>query len=817
MRILEYLSELQQDVVFALRQMWATPAFTVTALLTLAIGIGATTAIFSAVNAVVLRPLPVRDPDRLVFVTEFTRGFFADVSAGNFVDTAARQRTFEQLAAINFTSFNLSENGTPERLIGAQVTASFFPVFGMPPAVGRVFSQAEDQPGHERVVVLSHRLWRRRFGADLTLVGRDIRLNGQPYSVVGVMPASFDITSTSEELWVPIAFTPERKATHDEHYLTVVGRLRPGVSVDQANADLHPIALRLRKEFPKDDIELDLRAVSFMQLFVGNYRQRLLLLLGAVGLVLLIACGNVANLLLARGAARVREIALRNALGAGRARLIRQLITESLVLATLAATAGTALAFWLVRSLVLWSPPGVPRLEQARVDGVTLGFAAGIAVLSSLLFGCVPAWRASRLDVSSALKDGGRGTGGRPARDWVRFTLIAAEIAVSVVLLVGAGLLIRSGVEMHRMKTGFDPDGVIAARLSLPPEAYAEPARATEAFRQIAENTRRIPGVTAAAVVSQPPLSAGGNGNGLIPEGKAFDIRNMILARLRIVTPGYFNAIGTPIIKGRAFDDHDMRSGQKVMIISRSLAETFWPGQDPLGRRIACCEPNPDGSPSLKVVVGVADDVYWQGPMQPISPEFYLPMSQIPGEAWNWIQRTMYIVARTDGDPAALAPALRRITAAVDPAVPLFDMKTMRQRAADNIATERFNTLLLTLLGVVGLLLSAVGIYGVIGYFVTQRTAEIGVRIALGATRGDVTRMILRQASKPVMIGIVAGAVGAVAATRLLASQLVNVRPTDPVAFGAALAALIAVSLVASIIPARRAAALEPTRALQVA
>ncbi|MGE5816213.1 MAG: ADOP family duplicated permease, partial [Acidobacteriota bacterium] len=566
MRMLEYLSELRQDGLFALRQMWAAPAFTATALVTLAVGIGATTAIFSAVNAVVLRPLPMREPGRLVYVAEVSRGLLADVSAGNYVDTTARQRSFDQLAAINYTSFNISEDGAPERLVGARVTASFFAVLGVPPAAGRVFSQAEDQPGHERVVVLSHRLWQRRFGANPALVGRDIRLNGQPYSVVGVMPASFDLTSDSEELWVPIAFTPERRATHDEHYLTVVGRLKSGTSVEQANADLHSIALGLRKAFPKDDAELDIRAVPFAQLFVGDYRERLLLLLGAVGLVLLIACGNVATLLLARGASRLREIALRNALGAGQARLIRQLITESLVLATLAAAAGTVLAFWLVRGLVEWFPPGVPRLEQARVDGVALVFAVGMAVLSSLLFGSVPAWRASRMDVSNTLKDGGRSPGGRAARDWVRSTLIGGEVALSVVLLVGAGLLIRSSMEMHRMNPGFDPNGVIAARLSLPPDAYAEPARATEAFRQIAENTRRIPGVTAAAVVSQPPLSPGGNGNGLLPEGKAFDIRNMTLARLRIVTPGYFGAIGTPIVQGRAFDDHDVPGGQKVMI-----------------------------------------------------------------------------------------------------------------------------------------------------------------------------------------------------------------------------------------------------------
>jgi putative ABC transport system permease protein len=815
MRRREYFSELRQDVRFALRQLAATPGFSLVAVLTLALGIGATTAIFSAVNAVVLRPIPVRDPSRLVFLAESWRGRPSDVSAGNFVDMMAEQTSFERGAAIQYVSFNLSSDDSPERIIGARVSHGFFELFGATPALGRVFRADEDQPGNESVVVLSDRLWTRRFASDPAIVGKEIRLSGRPHLVAGVMPPEFDLTDDDEELWVPIAFTPERRAMHDEHYLTVVARLKPGVTHGQAEAQLTSIADSLRKRFPRDNAELGFRILPFAEQFVGESRNRLLLLLGAVGLVLLIACGNVANLLLARGATRGREMAIRAALGAGRGRIVRQLLTESAVLAAVAGAAGLGLAAWSLRTLVAIAPDGVPRLEKTAIDGTVLAFTLGLTVLSSVVFGLAPALRAARTSTSGALKEGGRGQAGFGGRDWLRSTLIAAEVALAVLLLVGAGLLIRSGIELTRVRPGFDPSGVLTARVTLPADEYRDAARVVATFDRIAEDVSGLPGVSASAVATQVPLAPGGNGNGLIPEGKPFDLKYAVQARLRMVSPGFFKTMAIPMARGRAFDARDRRGAQKVMIVSQTLANALFPDQDPIGRGVACCEPGPDGkSPDYKVIVGVSADLRGRSLAAPPQPDFYLPIAQAPDAAWDWNQRTMYVVARTTGDPESLLPLLRRTLAAVDPDVPLFNVRTMEQRLVESMAAARFNTLMLTLLGAIGLVLSAIGIYGVIAYFVTARTPEIGVRMALGASRGAVIRLVLRQAMVPVALGLAAGLAASVAATRALSAQLVGVERGDPLTLLAVVLALLFTALLASFVPARRAAGVDPTQAL---
>ena len=811
----QYLNELRQDIGFTIRQLLKNPGFAAIAVLTLALGIGGTTAIFSAVYAVVLRPIPLFEPERLFVVGETFQGLPSSMSVGNYVDANAGVTAFEGLAAEQFANFNLSDAGSAERVIGGRVTANYFDVLGARPLAGRVFTPDEDQPGRDLVVVLSHRLWVRRFGGR-PIVGTSIRINGRNSVVSGVMTAAFDLTSDGEELWVPIAFTAERKAMHDEHYLSVYGRLARGASIQQALQQLEAVAVRLRHDFPRDAGELRYSMQSFREQFVGSYRSRLFILLGAVGLVLLIACGNVANLLLARGAARGREIAVRTALGAGRGRIVRQLLTESTVLALTAAAAGLVLAQWFITGVVAASPPGVPRLEQARVDPVALGFALAIAIACSILCGLAPALRLARSAIQTGLREGGRGSTRGGFRDRLRASLIAAEVALSLLLLVGAGLLIRSALALQQVNPGFDPHGVLSARIALPQTSYGDPARARDTFQRLADDVAHAPGVAHSAVTSYAAMGPGGGSNGLLTEDAgAFDLRKLIQSQLRIITPDFFAAMRIPIVKGRAFTADDRRGGLNVMIVSETLAARAFPGQNPIGKRIGCCEQGADGTPSYKVVVGVAGDVRSRGPATPPNPEFYLPLTQAPDAAWDWIGRTMYIVARTDGDPQALAPSLRAALARIDPDLPLFDVRQMDQRLTATLATARFNTLLLSLLGVVGLLLAASGIYGVIAYFVSQRTQEIGVRIALGASSGAVVRLVLREAMRPVALGAGVGVAAALGASRLLSSQLFNVSPTDPLTIAAVVITLIGVALVASVIPARRAAAVDPTRALQ--
>jgi predicted permease len=816
MRRTEYLSELKQDVMFAFRHLFKNPGFTIVAVLTLALGIGATTAIFSAVRAVVLRPLPVPQPERIFAISETWRDRNGNVSAGNFTDAVAANTAFSDMTAIQYSSFNITDNASADRVIGARTTASFWKVFAVSPAMGRVFGTQEDQPGHERVVVLSHRLWRDRFGADPTVVGRQTRLNGTPYEIIGVMPSSFDFTEDSEQLWVPIAFTPERKAMHDEHFLTVYGRLRDGVSPDQALAELGRTARVLEQNFPRDNAGRGLTTSPIMTELVGDFRQRLFVLLGAVGFVLLIACGNIANLLLARGTARGSELAVRAALGAGRGRIVRQLLTESVVLAFVSAAVGLALALWSIRALVSAAPPGIPRLEQTGLDPYVLGFTAITSLASALVFGLVPAFRAGRVDVVTMLKEGGRSAAMGGVRDRLRTVLIAGELGLALVLLVGAGLLIRSAIALQRVDPGFDYRGVFSGRISLPAAEYGDPARIHATLERLLEESAGIPGVTAAGITSQVPMGPGGNSNGLIPEGRAIDVRSAIDSRLRIVSPGYFDAMGIAIVKGRPLTNTDRRGSLKVMVISESLAAAAFPGQDPIGRRIACCEPAPDGkSPDFKVVVGVARDVRSRGLGEAAQPEFYLPMWQIPSEAWDWIQRGVYLVARTPQDAAALGNPVRAVMAHVAPDVPLFNVRTMEERLQLSLGNARFNTLLLSILGGIGLVLAAVGIYGVIAYFVGRRTQEIGVRMALGATKSKVISLIVTQAMVPISIGLVAGIAASFAATRLLSAQLFGVRPNDPLTFLIVAIILGLVGVLASVVPARRAAGVDPTKALR--
>ena len=815
LRRVEYLAEARQDARFALRQLARSPGFALVAVLTLALGIGPTTAIFSAVEAVVLRPFDFAHPDRTVIVQEYWRDQVGSVSAGNYVDWQRRSTGFEQLAALQPGSFNLSEADTPERVVGARVSWNYFAVFGRGPERGRTFDATEDEPGRAEVVVLSHGLWTRRFGADPAILGREVRLGGRPHTVVGVMPAGFDPFLAEEQLWVPIAFTPERKTMHAEHYLVVVGLLRSGVSMARAQDEMDGIAQQLARDFPRENAGRGVRLQLVSELLVGDHRERLFMLLAGVALVLLIACGNVANLLLARGAVRAKEIGIRAAIGAGRSLLVRQLLTESAVLGILSAAAGIGLAWVAIHVLVAASPPGIPRLAETRIDGPVLAFAVATALVSSLLFGMAPAWRAARTDLQGVLRDGGRTSMG-VVRDRVRTLLIVGEVALALTLLAGAGLLIRSAWYLQRVDPGFDPHGLLTARLSLPPRAYREGAAdVARRFEQVVERVRQTPGVRAAAVTSQAPMGPGGNSNGLVPEGRTWEPKNYVSARLRMVTPGYFGTLGIPLKRGRLLTTDDVAGAPRVMVVSEALARAAWPGQDPIGTRIACCEGSPE-EPRWKTIVGVVGDVRSGGPTRDPGPEFYLPLGQVPAEAWDWIQRTMTVVTRAEGgDPTALTASLRAAVRSVDPDLPLYGIATMEDRMRESIAVTRFHTLLLATAGAIGLLLAAIGIYGVIAYFATSRTQEIGVRMALGATARDILRLVAWQGMRPILAGTAVGTLAAAGLTRLIRGSVYGISATDPATFAVVAATLLVVGLIAAYIPAHRSTRTDPTQALR--
>lgn len=776
----EWWGELRQDTVFALRPMGKSRGFTAVAVFTLALGIGATTAVYSVLHAVVLQPLPYADPNRLLGIGTTWQGSPGGVSAGNYLYIQERQRSFESLAAVHYTTFNLNDDDSPERVIGARVSHEFFPIFGIAPRYGRAFAPEEDVPGRDEVVVLSDRLWRRRFAGDPGVVGRRIRISGVSREVVGVMPAAFDATADGEELWVPIAFTAERRVMHDDHFLNVYGRLRPGVSLSLANRDLARVAADLSRDHPRANQGRGAEAWFVADEIVGDYAQRLTVLLGAVGLVLLIACGNVANLLLGRGAARAKELAVRAALGAGRGRIVRQLLTESLLLAALGAGAGLAVAWAGLQAFLAAAPSGVPRLEGARLLGAPVGFAVAVTILASLVFGLAPAIAATRSELRRGLNEAGRTATAAPGRDRLRGVLVVMEVALALTLLVGAGLLVRTGINLGRADLGFDPQGLLTARLSLPRAAYPgheKPARALEAFRD--RVAARAGAHAAVALASRLPLVAGRPSNGLRPEGRGADIKDAIDSDLGIVTPGYHETLRIPLRKGRLFDADDRRPAPRVMIINEELARVAFPGQDPVGKRIACCEGGPD-QPSWKVVVGVVANVPGPSPAAPVRPQFYLPLDQMPAESWDWIGRTVIVVVRSESAPAALAPILREAARAMDTTVPLHDVRTMADRRRATTAEQRFGAVLLSVLGGVGLVLAAVGIYGVIAYFVTQRTREIAVRLAVGASRRDVVHLVLGQGLRPVLAGLAVGLVGALAAGRALKAVLYGVTMADP-------------------------------------
>jgi len=813
MRRSELLGVVRQDATYALRLMRANPGFTAAIVLTLALGIGATTSIFSVVNSVLLRPLPYADPDRLVVVWERFGQGQGSASGGHFHDWSEQSRVFSATAAWQSRTYILSD-GEPTRLSGARATPSFFQVQYIPPAVGRYFLPEETDAS--RVVVLSYGLWQSRFAGDRSIIGKPVTLNGEQHTVVGVTPAAFTLSTgdSPEQLWTPLTFAPEQRTNYGAHTFLVFAKLKPGVTIPQAQRELERITEDIRRRNPENMKERGVLVQSYNDVLVGDYRAQLWVLLGAVTFVLLIGCGNVASLLLARATARRKEIAIRGALGGARTRLVRQLLTESLLLAVVGGAAGLLVARFGIRFLKGMGPSWIPRLGEAGLQLDVLLFALVATVVCGVLFGLAPALRATRVDLQSELREGGRGSSGI-VRDRARAFLIITEIAVALVLLVSAGLFIRSAQRLQRIPSGFDPTGVTMARIALPAVSYKEATAVQDAFSRIVDQVRAIPGVQIAAAGTRVPMWGASIDIGVRVDGRAPDPNKVQVGHVRLVTAGFVEALGIPLKRGRLLTASDLAAGAPwVIVVNETFARNLFGTDDPIGQRISGWAS--DSNPEWREIVGVVGDVRAFGRENAIPPEIYMPMSQAPEGAWNAFQRRMTIVARAVPG-TTIVPALRKAVNSVDPSLPLYDVQGMEEVISQSTATRRFNTMLLSLLGLTGLILAAIGIYGVIAFFVSQRTHEIGVRVALGASTQSVVRMVVRQALVLAAVGVILGGIAAFWATRVLGNMLFEVGARDPIAYATAAALLLLVALGASWLPARRAARVEPIRALAAA
>lgn len=813
-RGVSFLDEIMQDFHYGQRVLRKRPGFAMVAICTLALGIGATTAIFSVVNAVLLRPLAIQDPSRVVYVQEQWRDLFPGLSVGNFVDLKKQSASFAELCASNNASFNLQARDVPERVDGEIATADYFPTFGVQPIAGRFFTADEDQPGHANVVVISERLWRTHLHADPAILGQAIRINGVPATVVGVMPKSFDPLLNNSELWVPAAFTPQQLADHDDHYLSAMGRLKPGQSLPQGQAELNVIARRLQQQYPIDDQDRGLRLQPLATALLGDQRVGLRMMLAAVAFLLLIACANIANLQLTRARSRQKEIAMRAALGASPGRIVRQLLVENLVLGLAGGAMGVLLAYWAVSWIIAHGPAEMPRLGESRIDARTLAFACAVSLASIFLFGLAPALRSASARLSEVFKSGTGTLAG--VRDRVRSLLVVGEVSLALILMVGAGLLVRNALLVSHIDPGFDTSNVVVGRVGLPDSGYGNPLVARQTFERMIAVAQALPGVQSVAVVSRAPLAGGGSSNGLIPEGKSLDPSNLVNSQLQIISPSYLSTARLPLRAGRDFTSQDTRDRTLVAIVNETLARTMWPGENPIGKRFACCESGPKGrmDPVWHQVVGVVGDVRAWGLDREVQPEFYIPLAQMPPSAWDWVGRTMDLVLRTHGNVLPVHE-LQSVVASVAPGVPIYRLSTMQQKISSTLERSHFDTFLLAIFALTALLLSSVGIYGVLSYTVAQRTRDIGIRMALGASQPRIVWDVLGYGLRLAAIGLAIGLAGAFAGTRLLSSLLYRVRPTDAATFVAVSLILLAVALLASYLPARRATRVDPMVALR--
>ena len=805
------ITDLLHDLRYAARLQRKNPGFTIVAVIALALGIGANTAIFSVVNTVLLRPLPYKDPERLVMVWEDAsrHGYPRDTpAAGNYVDWRDQNQVFEGMAAIADTSFNLTGSGEPERLEGRRVSVNLFPLLGVEPQIGRVFTAAEDQPGAQRVVLLSYGLWQRRFGGDPNIAGQSLTLNGESYVVVGVMPARFQFPSSDDQAWVPIAFTQQEMANRGRHYLEVLARLKRGVSLDQAQSEMSTIAARLQQQYPQFNAELGAVVQPLQEHLVGDIKPALLILLGAVGLVLLIACANVANLLLARAAVRQKEIAVRVALGARRWRLIRQFLTESVLLSTVGGLVGLAIAYGGLVLLRAFIPENISQAREISMDLKVLGFTFLVSVATGVIFGLAPAIQAARFNQIETLKEGGRdaATGGGGKR--LRGLLVTAEVAISLVLLIGAGLLINSFLRLRNVDPGFRADNLLTMRIVLPKPRYEQFERRSAFYTDLVQRVQSLAGVRSAAITTNLPLYRQGNSISISVEGQpAPPPGQERIVVTRIISPGYFDTMSIPLLRGRNVTEQDTETTPNVVVISETMARRYWPGEDAVGKRIAAGRVT---SPEDWIqVVGVVKDVRQFELNAEPKPQMYLSYRQ----AGFFEPRDL--VVKTDVDPSSLAATVRKAVWEIDKDQPVSNIQTMEEILADSIARQRFSMLLLAIFAGVALVLAGVGIYGVMSYSVAQRTHEIGIRMALGAQTGAVLKLAVGYGMKLVIAGIVIGLIAAFALTRVMATLLFGVTATDPTTFTLISVLLIAVAAVASYVPARRATRVNPIIALR--
>jgi len=809
------LGDLWQDLGYGMRMLLKNPGFTVVAVIALALGIGANSAIFSVVNTVLLRPLPYQDPDRLVMVWEdrTKQGFPRDTpAAGNFSDWRDQNQVFEGMAAIADQSFNLTGTGEPERIDGKRVSANLFQLLGVEPQLGRAFLPEEDQPGGNRVVVISHGLWQRRFGSDASITGKPLTLNGESYLVVGVMPPQFQFPGPDDELWVPIALTSEQAANRRRHYLQVIARIKPGVGLEQAQTELNTIATRLQQQYPNTNTNVGAAVVPLHEQFVGDIKPALFVLLGAVGFVLLIACANVANLLLARAAVRQKEITIRMALGASRMRLIRQFLTESMLLAALGGIVGLLLSLWGVSLLKAFIPENISQAAAITIDARVLGFTLLVSALTGLIFGLAPAAQTSSFNLNETLKEGGRDSVAGSRGNRMRGLLVIAEVAVSLILLIGAGLLINSFLRLRNVDPGFRADNLLTMQVVLPELKYPDQARRSAFYTELISRIEALPGVNSAAVTNWIPLVRQGDSIGFSIEGRPDPApgqgqRPSVVTR--VVSPHYFQTMGIGLLQGRGFVEQDRVDAPAVAVINETMARRFWPDQDPLGKRItpaAAASADPD---DWITIVGVAKDVRQFELVADPKPQMYLSYQQVEFFA------PRNLVVSTAVDPLGLAATVRKTVWEIDKDQPVSNIRTMEEVLSESIARQRFSMLLLGIFAGVALVLAAVGIYGVMSYSVAQRTHEIGIRMALGARRSDVLKLTVGGGLKLVLAGVAIGLAAAFILTRVMSSLLFGVSATDPTTFIIISLVLIAVAVLASYIPARRATRIDPMVALR--
>ena len=805
------IADLQQDLRYGLRTLIKNPAFTIVAVIALALGIGANSAIFSVVNTVLVRPLPYKDPDRLVMVWEDAskQGFPHNTPApANFIDWRNQNQVFEGMAALHRQSYNLTGSDEPERIDGRRVSANLFELLGVQPLKGRWFLQEEDQPGANRVVILSHRLWQRRFASDENIVGKTLTLNGQNFTAVGVMPRQFEFPTREDQLWVPIGLTPEEAGVRTGHYLEVLARTKPGVSREQAQAEMNTIAARLEQQYPDSNSGIGTTVISLHEEVVGNIKPALLILLGAVGFVLLVACANVANLLLARAAVRQKEIALRVALGASRWRLIRQFLTESILLSAIGGLVGLLLSFVALMVLRSFIPQEISQATEIAIDAKVLGFTGLVSILTGVIFGLAPITQASNLNLNETLKEGGRDSHAGSRGNRIRSLLVVTEVAVSLILLIAAGLLINSFIRLRNVDPGFRTDNVLTMGIVLPQLKYPDQARRSAFYTDVVRRVEALPGVKSAAVTNWIPLVFQGDSIGITIEGQQnVPVSERPNAVTRVISPQYFSAMGIHLLKGRLFDERDKENSPAVSIISEAMARRFWPGQDPIGKRFT---PGDGDSPDDWIqVIGVVNDVrQFQLHAEP-RPQMYLTHEQVGFFA------PRYLVVKTAVDPLSMASSVRDAVWAVDRDQPVSKISTMEEILADSIVRQRFSMLLLGIFAALALILAAVGIYGVMSYSVAQRTHEIGIRLALGAQTSTVLKLALGYGLKLVIVGTLIGLVVAFGLTRLMSTLLFGVSPTDPITFAGISLILISVALLASYIPARRATKVDPIVALR--